>query len=211
MDFNYEPYRQLLLMVFRREIVGDLLPLRPQDVELIEQVLKSEVLNERERMAVRMCFGIGEKKLKLTEVGKRIPSIKYPKKKGVSQSWAGNLRDKALRKIKRSNYSGDLRCLFRGHLEEEVRSLSDLYQRVERLEDTVARMNPNFAKLPTTTIGDLDLSVRTYNCLKNAGILTAERLSRVSESELRGLRNFGEKSIREIKEKLATFGVSLKR
>lgn len=210
MEISYESYRHLLLAVFRGEILGELLSLRPQDVELIEEILKSELLTEQERMAVRMCFGIGEKKLKLTEIGKRIPSTKCPKKKGVSQSRVGQLRDRVLRKIKRSNYSGDLRCLFRDYLEEEVRSVTDLYKRVERLEEVVAQMNTNFAKLPSITIDDLDLSVRTYNCLKSAGILTVERLSRTPESQLRIIRNFGERSIKEIGEKLTTFGITLK-
>jgi len=59
------------------------------------------------------------------------------------------------------------------------------------------------------TIDELDLSVRSYNCLKSANILTVEELVNWSESRLRGLRNFGEKSLKEIKAKLEAMGLSL--
>ncbi|MFH1538443.1 MAG: DNA-directed RNA polymerase subunit alpha [bacterium] len=58
-------------------------------------------------------------------------------------------------------------------------------------------------------LDELDLSVRAYNCLKNASISTVEELVEKSESHLRGLRNFGEKSLREIKEKIHSLGLSL--
>jgi len=59
------------------------------------------------------------------------------------------------------------------------------------------------------TIDELDLSVRSYNCLKNANILTVDELIKWSESRLRGLRNFGEKSLKEIKMKLNAMGLEL--
>lgn len=59
------------------------------------------------------------------------------------------------------------------------------------------------------TIDELDLSVRSYNCLKSANILTVEELVTWSELRLRGLRNFGEKSLKEIKEKLISMGLNL--
>lgn len=59
------------------------------------------------------------------------------------------------------------------------------------------------------TIDELDLSVRSYNCLKSANILTVEEVVTWSELRLRGLRNFGEKSLKEIKEKLISMGLNL--
>lgn len=59
------------------------------------------------------------------------------------------------------------------------------------------------------TIDELDLSVRSYNCLKNANITTVEEMITWSETRLRGLRNFGEKSLKEIKAKLHSMGLSL--
>ncbi|MDI6828848.1 MAG: DNA-directed RNA polymerase subunit alpha [Armatimonadota bacterium] len=60
-------------------------------------------------------------------------------------------------------------------------------------------------------IEELDFSVRTYNCLKKANILTIGELVQISEQDLMGIRNFGKKSLAEVKEKLAQMGLSLKR
>ena len=57
-----------------------------------------------------------------------------------------------------------------------------------------------------TPIEDLDLSVRAYNCLKRSGLMTVGAVLEKSEEELLALRNFGEKSYFELKEKLVTSG-----
>jgi DNA-directed RNA polymerase subunit alpha len=59
-------------------------------------------------------------------------------------------------------------------------------------------------------IEDLELSVRSYNCLKREGIDTLQQLIQKSEAELLKIRNFGAKSIEEVKGKLAELGFSLK-
>ena len=59
-------------------------------------------------------------------------------------------------------------------------------------------------------IEDLDLSVRSYNCLKRAGIHTVRQLVEFSENDLLNIRNFGVKSIEEVKDKLESMGLSLK-
>ncbi len=58
-------------------------------------------------------------------------------------------------------------------------------------------------------IEELDLSVRSYNCLKREGIGTVGELRQKSEQDLLEIRNFGSKSIDEVKEKLAEMGLSL--
>jgi DNA-directed RNA polymerase subunit alpha len=58
-------------------------------------------------------------------------------------------------------------------------------------------------------IEDLDLSVRSYNCLKREGVGTVGELRRKTEQDLLEIRNFGAKSIDEVKEKLAELGLSL--
>lgn len=65
-------------------------------------------------------------------------------------------------------------------------------------------------KAPDARIEELDFSVRTYNCLKKANILTIGELVRITEQDLLGIRNFGRKSLTEVKEKLAQLGLSLK-
>ncbi|ERL06284.1 DNA-directed RNA polymerase subunit alpha [Olsenella profusa DSM 13989] len=59
-------------------------------------------------------------------------------------------------------------------------------------------------------IEDLDLSVRSYNCLKRAGIHSVRQLVDFSENDLLNIRNFGVKSIEEVKDKLEEMGLGLK-
>jgi len=62
----------------------------------------------------------------------------------------------------------------------------------------------------STPIEDLDLTVRSYNCLKREGIHTVGELIGRSEADLLDIRNFGSKSIDEVKAKLVSMGMSLK-
>jgi DNA-directed RNA polymerase subunit alpha len=60
------------------------------------------------------------------------------------------------------------------------------------------------------TVEDLNLSVRSYNCLKREGINSVGDLVQKSESELMDIRNFGQKSIDEVKAKLEELGLGLR-
>ena len=62
---------------------------------------------------------------------------------------------------------------------------------------------------PDARIEELDFSVRTYNCLKKAAVLTIGDLVKIPESELMQIRNFGKKSLTEVKEKLASLGLTI--
>ncbi len=66
-------------------------------------------------------------------------------------------------------------------------------------------------KVLDLTIDELDLSVRSYNCLKRAGINTVEDLINKSEADMMKVRNLGRKSLEEVIAKLASFGFSLKK
>ncbi|NLF03582.1 MAG: DNA-directed RNA polymerase subunit alpha, partial [Actinomycetales bacterium] len=59
-------------------------------------------------------------------------------------------------------------------------------------------------------VEDLQLTIRAYNCLKREGIHTVGELVARSEQDLLDIRNFGAKSITEVKEKLVQLGLSLK-
>ena len=59
------------------------------------------------------------------------------------------------------------------------------------------------------TIEDLDLSVRSYNCLKRAGINTLAELVQKSEEDMMKVRNLGRKSLEEVKKKLVELDLSL--
>lgn len=59
-------------------------------------------------------------------------------------------------------------------------------------------------------IEDLDLSVRSYNCLKRAGIQTVDELTQKTEDEMMRVRNLGKKSLKEVKDKLIELGLGFK-
>ena len=61
------------------------------------------------------------------------------------------------------------------------------------------------------TIDELDLSVRSYNCLKRAGLNTVAELAAKSEEDMMKVRNLGRKSLKEIKEKLEALGLGFKK
>ena len=73
-------------------------------------------------------------------------------------------------------------------------------------DETVVEEN----KYENITIEELDLSVRSYNCLKRAGIQTVLELTERSEDDMMKFKNLGKKSLKEIKEKLASIGLAFK-
>jgi len=64
-------------------------------------------------------------------------------------------------------------------------------------------------KLLNMSVNEIELSVRAANCLNNANITTVGQLAMKTEAEMLKYRNFGKKSLNEIKEKLASLGLSL--
>ncbi len=71
-------------------------------------------------------------------------------------------------------------------------------------------VNESNVKTANLSIDDLDLTVRSYNCLKKAGISTVEELTQKTEEEMSRVRNLGKKSLKEVKEKLNELGLSFK-
>ncbi len=74
-------------------------------------------------------------------------------------------------------------------------------------KDPEVKKEQTFENVP---IEDLDFSVRSSNCLKRAGITTIAELTEKSEAEMMKVRNLGKKSLKEVKEKLASMGLSFK-
>lgn len=81
--------------------------------------------------------------------------------------------------------------------------VSDVNIMVEKEEDKKE-------KVLDMTIEELDLSVRSYNCLKRAGINTVEELTQRTVEDMMKVRNLGKKSLEEVEQKLAALGLSLK-
>jgi len=76
---------------------------------------------------------------------------------------------------------------------------------VEKQDDEKAKLK----KLLNMSVNEIELSVRAANCLNNANITTVGQLAMKTESEMLKYRNFGKKSLNEIKEKLASLGLTL--
>jgi DNA-directed RNA polymerase subunit alpha len=100
-----------------------------------------------------------------------------------------------------------------------IKSLA-IFTEADRVEELTSRDGAGAAEVagvaPAAAEGDdrlieeLEIGVRAYNCLKRAGIQTIGDLLQKSESELKAIPNFGERSIDEVKEALSALGLSLR-
>jgi DNA-directed RNA polymerase subunit alpha len=100
-----------------------------------------------------------------------------------------------------------------------IKSLA-IFTEADRVEELTSRDGAGAAEVagvaPAAAEGDdrlieeLEIGVRAYNCLKRAGIQTIGDLVQKSESELKAIPNFGERSIDEVKEALSALGLSLR-
>ena len=86
----------------------------------------------------------------------------------------------------------------------------DLNVEAEGIEIGPAPVEAMASSELATPIESLDLSVRSYNCLKREGINTVSELVALSEHQLMNIRNFGQKSVDEVRDKLVEMGLSLK-
>jgi DNA-directed RNA polymerase subunit alpha len=93
---------------------------------------------------------------------------------------------------------------------EHLKLFTSLTQVTENVEIMVEKEEEEKDRLMEMTIEELDLSVRSYNCLKRAGINTVEELIMKTEEDMMKVRNLGKKSLQEVKEKLATLNLSLR-
>jgi DNA-directed RNA polymerase subunit alpha len=94
-------------------------------------------------------------------------------------------------------------------LNEHLRLFSDMCESTFETEIMVSKEETGNKKVLEMTIEELDLSVRSFNCLKRAAINTVGDLISKSEDEMMKVRNLGRKSLDEVVEKLAELGFSL--
>ncbi|HAE53147.1 MAG TPA: DNA-directed RNA polymerase subunit alpha [Ruminococcus sp.] len=94
-------------------------------------------------------------------------------------------------------------------LNEHLKLFIDLSEEAGMAEVLVEKDDKGKEKILEMTIEDLDLSVRSFNCLKRAGINTVDDLINKSEEEMMKVRNLGKKSFDEVKEKLQSLGFEL--
>lgn len=93
---------------------------------------------------------------------------------------------------------------------EHLKLFNDLTDAGSSMEIMVEKEEEAIDRLMEMTIEELDLSVRSYNCLKRAGINTIGELTRKTEEDMMKVRNLGKKSLQEVKDKLGALGLSLR-
>ena len=94
---------------------------------------------------------------------------------------------------------------------EHVNLFVELCAQMASTDILVSREEDKQIKLMELPIEEMDLSVRSYNCLKRAGINTVEDLIKKSRSDMLKVKNLGIKSIDEVIAKLESYGLSLRR
>lgn len=96
-------------------------------------------------------------------------------------------------------------------LNEHLNLFVDLSDEAINTEIMVEKDDNSKAKVLEMTIEDLDISVRSFNCLKRANINTVEDLISKSESDMMKVRNLGRKSLDEVVAKLSSLGLALRK
>ena len=96
-------------------------------------------------------------------------------------------------------------------LNEHLKLFIDMSDEAKNKEIMVERAEVKKEKVLEMTIEELDLSVRSFNCLKRAGIDTVEDLIDRTEEDMMKVRNLGRKSLEEVIQKLNSLGLSLKK
>ena len=95
-------------------------------------------------------------------------------------------------------------------LTEHLNLFIGLTDHVNDVEIMVEKEEDQKEKVLEMTVEELDLSVRSYNCLKRASINTVEELTQKTEEDMMKVRNLGKKSLEEVQKKLAELGLSLR-
>lgn len=95
-------------------------------------------------------------------------------------------------------------------LVEHLNLFINLTDHINNVEIMVEKEEDQKEKVLEMSIDELDLSVRSYNCLKRAGINTVEELANKSEDDMMKVRNLGKKSLEEVIQKLEELGLGLK-
>ncbi|MCF1619053.1 DNA-directed RNA polymerase subunit alpha [Tetragenococcus koreensis] len=96
-------------------------------------------------------------------------------------------------------------------LTEHLEIFVNMTDEAKNTEIMVEKEETQKEKMLEMTIEELDLSVRSYNCLKRAGINTVQELTNKSEPEMIKVRNLGRKSLEEVKSKLSDLGLGLRK
>ena len=95
-------------------------------------------------------------------------------------------------------------------MSEHLNTFIDLSEKARMAEVIVEKEEDDSVKVLELSIDELELSVRSYNCLKRAGINTVEELTNKTADDMMKVRNLGRKSLEEVLAKLKELGLSLR-
>jgi DNA-directed RNA polymerase subunit alpha len=95
-------------------------------------------------------------------------------------------------------------------INDHMKLFVELVEDMANAEILVSEGDDKASKVMEMTVEDLDLSVRSYNCLKRANIHTVDDLCKRTEDEMLKVRNLGKKSLEEVQKKLEDFGLGFK-
>lgn len=173
---------------------ADLAPVWPEEAfTLIDHALTQ--LEVREAQVIEMCFGL--------KSGKAMSYPEAAEHFGFHKERVRQIEAKALRKLRHQSRARLLKPL----------TLSSHELLAEMLRENVVDSTPihekSYIEALRTSVDSLELSVRTYNALKNAGILTVAQLVEKPEAEFIKMPNFGRKSLNELKDLLPTLNLEL--
>lgn len=167
-------------------------------------------LGERERTVLKYRF---VDLMTYEEIGK-LYNITRERIRQVEAKALRKLRHPNRRKYLKYGVSGiikNIRTDYLNRFADLESNLIELCKLNKKTADEVIRDNELRKKYAPTKIENMDLSVRSYNCLKRAGIDTLQQLAKLSYEDLTHVRNLGRKSTEEIIEKLREYGYEIQR
>ncbi len=96
-------------------------------------------------------------------------------------------------------------------LVEHFEQLALINERIAQLQMMKENEEVQEQAATSVSIDDLELSVRSYNCLKRSGIRTIQELANMTRADVEKIKNLGKTSLREIRKKLQDYGLTFKK
>lgn len=167
-------------------------------------------LTEREQGVIMMRF---QQKKTLEQCGKEC---------GVTRERIRQIEAKAIRKLRHPSRVNMMKAVPLTELQAqytEYKKLESDYEWLKKAFETLTAQKAEpgviipiveHAAMLDTPIENLDLSVRSYNCLRRAGVKTMRDIAEMTEDKLMKVRNLGRKSMLEVMAKLKEYGLTLK-
>ena len=172
--------------------------------ERLEFLLTKSTITDREEKIIRLYYIDGKT---FEEIGKYF---------GTTRERIRQIQTKAIKKLKlfKKYFYGGKWCLMEELAKEEYQKYLETqkpYWKYESAKQYIFQYESGvFLPIREQKIDNLDLSVRSYNCLKRAGIRTIGDLLNFTYNDLFKIRNLGRKSLKEVLDKIHDLGLSFK-